>query len=249
MAEDSERNGRIDDRGATLGSLDTDRRTALKGLGAAGLGVALGGLASGTAAAGDSDPADKIMVDASTVDKLETRQTKNGSTNNGPLELLSGEIKLSTPTDVLIYVSLETSLFTKVKEKGNKDGDASKAKAGMKGWIEIDGTPIPVSASDGLDGDLDDHDKVVFNRRDYSLKYYDLDDDETAIESFIKTRSAHGFNWYAFNVDENFGNTTHTVSLQGQVELEVEDDGEAAALVGPRTMFVQPVKMPNDATY
>lgn len=231
---------------------DTDRteigrRTALKG-GAAGLAaLGLGTLGAGTAAA---ESADKIYTTGSTLEKLDAEQKNSGDTNSGPVTLLSGEVKLSTPTDLLIYTTMETSLFTSVKQKGKKD-DASRAEAGVYGWIEIDGIPVPVDAS-GWDGDttVNDDERVVFDRRAYSLDYYDLDDDETMIESYIGTRSAQGFNWFALNIDSNFGSgDTHTVELKGKVELEVDNDGEASALVGDRTMFVQPVKLPNGATY
>lgn len=183
------------------------------------------------------------------MEKLEAAQKNSGSTNTGPVTLLSGDVKLSTPTDLLIYTTAETSLFTKVKQKGNKD-DASRSEAGIYAWIEIDGIPVPVSSS-GWDGDteVNEDERVVFDRRAYSLEYYDLDDDETMIESYIRTRSAQGFNWFALDVDSNFPDDIHTVELKGKVELDVDNDGEAAALVGDRTMFVQPVKLPNGATY
>lgn len=231
-----------------------DRRNAMKG-GAVGLAaVGLGALGTGIVGA---ESADKIFTTGSTMKKLAAQQKKNGSTNTGPATLLEGDVKLSTPTDLLIYTTAETSLFTKVKDKGN-DKDAARATAGVYAWIEIDGIPVPVSTS-GWDGDstVNEDERVVLDRREFSLDYYNVESDDTLddneITAYIDTRSASGFNWFALNVDRNFpaGDGTHHVAFRGQVELELADneDGEAAALVGDRTMFVQPVKLPTGETY
>lgn len=44
------------------------------------------------------------------------------------------------------------------------------------------------------------------------------------------------------------GNEEHDLALKGRLDLNVDDpNAEARAIVGPRTMIVEPVKLPNDA--
>lgn len=105
-------------------SLETDRRTGLKGLSAAGVSLGLGALASGTAAA--DQPANKMGVAGTTMEVLEVAKSdmENPSATH---TLLSGSLKTSSPTDLLFQPTAETGLFTDIQTKGNDSSEAFAA--------------------------------------------------------------------------------------------------------------------------
>lgn len=232
-----------------------DRRTALKGLGAAGLGVVLGGAATGTAAA--SNGADKIYVGGSTREEYRLDTATDGPAS-GAFTLLEGSVKTSTPTDLYLLTQLECALWTDVKVKGNDE--SSEAKAGVTCWVEIDGVPVPVS------GDYPNEwaptrqaaSEVMFNYRDFRVEtsflrdIEDVTEDEEYIALYNRTRSSHGFNWVALNVgsgEYDSSTNVHTVALKGRIDLYADDSkARAKAVVGPRTLVGVPAKLANDAT-
>jgi hypothetical protein len=89
-------------------------------------------------------------------------------------------------------------------------------------------------------------------------------EDDILIRSYNRTRDANGFNWAAMNVGEQYdepfnGNNIVQIQVHARLAAEVTDsdtsdnngvDSPAAlAAVGKRTLFVEPVKMANDATF
>lgn len=219
--------------------VDADRRTTLKGLGAAGLGLGLTALSSGTAAA--SQPADKIGVAGSTIEVME--QTENPF-DSDTLEttLLSGTMKTSSPTDLLIQPTAETSLLTTVKTEGN---DQSRSSATVTCWIELDGDRVVV-ANDYEEAGLskEEASEVVFDKRTHQMTTSNFDDRDATIKQFLQTRSANGFNWITLDV----GNGEHTLEFKGRLDVNTENAGNTKAVVGPRTLIVEPVKLANDAS-
>ena len=91
------------------------------------------------------------------------------------------------------------------------------------------------------------------------------DEDDIVIRSYNRSREANGFNWAAMNVgsvyDSNYqGNGKGEVLIEVHARLAtslrdadnsdaVQDEPMALAAVGKRTLFVEPVKMANDATF
>lgn len=216
-----------------------DRRTALKGLGGAGISLGLGALASGSAAA--SQPADKVAVSGSTLEVMEVSAT-DSENHSATHTLLSDTIKTSTPTDLLLQPTVETALFTDIMTMGN---DQSEAEASVTCWIELDDEPVVVS-SDYTAAGLSEQaaSEVVFDKRAHRMETANFDDEEATIRQFLDTRSANGFNWVTLDV----GNGEHELELKGRLDVNVDDsNAEARAIVGPRTMIVEPVKLPNDA--
>lgn len=209
--------------------IEFNRRDALKG-GAAGLGLlALGGLGSGSAAA--ENGANKVFAAEQDLKRASATFAKNGTSNADEITLASGSFKTSDKSDLIIQATAEVGLYTDVKTKGN---DESTAKAGVTCWVELDGQPVSWNVANPLgDG------KVVFDNREFGLKTSNFDDEDAMIELFIKTRSAHGFNWYTADV----GSDTHTIELKATIDEFVEGSGDAEALVGPRTLIVEPVNM------
>lgn len=221
-------------------SFEADRRSALKGLGAAGIGLGLGALATGSASA--DNPADKVGVAGSTMTKMEVARTDTQN-HSKTHTLLSGTIKTSSPTDLLIQPTAETALWTTVATVGN---DSSEAKARITCWIELDGERVLVS-SDYTEAGLSrkQASEVVFDKRAHRMETMQFDDEDAEIEHFLKTRSANGFNWITFDV----GNREHSLEFKGRLDVEVDDArAEAKAIVGPRTLIVEPVKLANHAS-
>ncbi|KAB1198271.1 MULTISPECIES: hypothetical protein [Haloferax] len=242
---------------------EIDRRTTLKGLGAAGLAAALGGMATGTAAA--SNGADKIYVGGSVFEE-HALETKVDGTSSDSFTLLEGSIKTSTPTDLILMAQVESALWTNIKTTG-KD-EESQAKAGLTCWIEIDGTPVPVSDDYMVDspynpvyGDRQAASEVVFNKRDFKVEQNFLGTLEELTEEevdyylslYLSTQSSHGFNWVAMNVDSEYidsdGDGWHDVALKGRLDVYRDDkNAYAKAVVGPRTLLGIPAKLANDAS-
>lgn len=91
------------------------------------------------------------------------------------------------------------------------------------------------------------------------------DEDDIVIRSYNRSRSANGFNWAAMNVgsvyDTNYqGNGKGTVLIEVHARLAtslrdadnqdaIAGEPMAMAAVGKRTLFVEPVKMANDASF
>jgi hypothetical protein len=90
------------------------------------------------------------------------------------------------------------------------------------------------------------------------------DEDDIVIRSYNRTRSANGFNWGAMNVGRQYdlpynGNNIVDIVVHARLAASLADtdttdnngvDSPAAlAAVGKRTLFVEPVKMANDAAF
>lgn len=226
----------------TTSGIELDRRTALKG-GAAGLGLlALGGLGAGSAAA--ENGANKVF--SADAELAEAELAKN-ETAGEPVTLMSGTFKTSDKADLVINATAEVGLYTQIKTKGN---DSSVASAGVECWVELDGEPVPYPPVDGgslpqpdwsdLEYERANEGAVVFNNRDFGMKTSDFENLAAKIELFIRTRSSHGFNWYTTDV----GKGDHTIELKANIMQYADDkDATAKALVGPRTLIVDPVNM------
>ncbi len=183
--------------------------------------LALPGLAlpGGT---GTSGAANKVVAVGSTVDRF--------NTETQPVTLAQVTGKFSNPTDLMIQFTAESALFTKIKVTGGTN-DADVAKAKVVVWVEIDGNAVPVAGTS-------DDGKVVFDNREFGINTSALDSGQF-IELFIRTRSAHAFNWVALNV----GSGTHTIVVKAELTIEKSAQGAAEAGVGKRVLIVEPTKM------
>ena len=180
-------------------------------------------------------PADKMAVAGSTLEIM--TDPLLGGSESTTVELLRGQLKTSSPTDLVLQLTLECALWTDVTTVGN---DQSQAVARVLAWIEIDGVPVGVSGADtGADAG-----KVVFCDRAYRRETLSFDDEDATIKTFLATRSAHAFNW----VDLDLGSGLHTVVVKAQLDRSVEGAGMAKAAIGKRTLVVEPTKLANDVT-
>lgn len=179
-------------------------------------------------------PADKMAVSGSSLEIITAPLLAGASTVTA--ELLTGTIKTSSPTDLVLSVNLECALWTDITTVGNDD---SQSVARVKVWVEIDGVPVAVSSDDTAETG-----KVVFCDRAYRRTTTDFDDEDARIDSYLRTRSAHAFDWISLNL----GSGIHTISVKGELTTAVTGTGMAQAAIGKRTLIVEPTKLANDVT-
>ncbi|MEA3199936.1 MAG: hypothetical protein QOE90_1364 [Thermoplasmata archaeon] len=204
---------------------------SLKAVVAVGFALAFAtGMYAATLAGADSNaqPADKMAAAGSAVAYSQPGQV---------VTLLSGQMKTSSPEDLVITASMECDILTSVTTTGNDD---SSAFGQVVAWIEIDGHPVPV----GWDDTGADAGKVVFCNRAHqqTTSGFTVDNNAT-ITSFIQTRSANSFQWTSLNL----GSGQHTVELKALLTQTSTNNGVAKALVGKRSMTVEPTKLANNA--
>ena len=159
--------------------------------------------------------------------------------------VLTGTLRASKPTDLVIQVTAECALWTTVATFG---GDSmSEARATVTLTPYLDGVPVAVTGGGPA--------SVVFCDRLHRATVSDLDDDDARMEHFLATRSANAFNWIALNV----GSGVHVIEIVATLETSLSnaDDEDAfpggidhplvQAGVGLRTLVVEPTKLANDA--
>ncbi len=190
----------------------------------------LAGIASTTTS--DGLPANRMVASGSGLDVLSAPLTSGASSEVH--DLLKGQVKLSSPTDLILRVTAECALWTDISVTGDAD---SESIASVKVWVEIDGVNVAVAPDDtGAD-----RGKVVFCNRAFRMVTSGFDENQT-IQTFLRTRSANGFNWIAEDADAN-GEDVHDVVVKAQLESKVTGVGEARAGIGKRTLIVEPVKL------
>lgn len=167
--------------------------------------------------------------------------------------VLSGKIHTATPKDLLIGVSLETSLSTdtQVKSSGGTK-DTSTATAGIEVKVLVDG----LEAAPGA---------VVFDKRMQQLSaslggYYTnctdangdgivdvINECELApeeIQLLLNTTAAHHFNF----IQANLGQGVHEVVVKAKISnsaLYVNGSATASALLGKGSLSIEEVQAVN----
>lgn len=183
-------------------------------------------------AKGAGGPADKVSASGATTIV---------SGPNEEVDLLSATVKLSSPTDLMLAVTLECTITTELTTVGD---DSANASGSLDIWIEIDGSPVPVSQDDTTNPG-----EVTFCNRTYQRSTSMFDDEDATIRSFIGTRSSHGFNWLA--LDELWATSStnvHEIVVKGRLTQETSGDATATVAVGKRTLLIEPTKVANGET-
>lgn len=176
----------------------------------------------------NAQPADKMAASGSAV-----QFSKPGEV----VTLLTGHMKTSSPEDAVITVSMECDILTSVTTVGNDD---QSAFGQVLAWVEIDGHAVPVASDDNAA----DAGQVVFCNRAHQQTTSGFDVDKNAtIKTFLQTRSANAFSWTALNL----GSGDHTIELKTLLTQTATNNAVAQALVGKRTLVVEPVKLANNA--
>ncbi|MFQ5969917.1 MAG: hypothetical protein ACE5J2_05440 [Nitrososphaerales archaeon] len=210
-------------------------------------------------------PANKIAVASNGVQVLDAATIEA----QGGVVLATGTFKANNPTDLKITYFMECGLYTGMKLKKNTEGTYSEAKsqAAIDIQITIDGTNVVAVSSAEPQGR--DRGAVTFCDRTYYMKTNILNqiaelctavfDDplteeiegctggEPFLDTFIETKSTHGFAWIALNV----GQGLHTIEVNATVVEETSStsgsEATATAIVGKNILLVEPDKFANDA--
>jgi len=172
---------------------------------------------------------------------------------DGWTTVMTGKIHTATPKDLLIGVSLETSLLTDtlVKSSGGVK-DTSTAEAGIEVKVLVDG----IEASPGV---------VVFDKRKQQLSatlggYYtncvDTNLDgitdvmtecelaQEEIDLLLDTTAAHHFNF----IQANLGQGTHNIVVKSKISnntVFANGSASASALLGKGSLSVEEVQAVN----
>ena len=172
---------------------------------------------------------------------------------DGWTTVMSGQIHTATPKDLLIGVSLETSLLTDtlVKSSGGVK-DTSTAEAGIEVKVLVDGQ----EAAPGV---------VIFDKRKQQLSatlggYYTNCTDanldgitdvltecslaQEEIDLLLDTTAAHHFNF----IQANLGQGTHAVVVKSKISnntVFANGTASASALLGNGSLSVEEVQAVN----
>lgn len=173
---------------------------------------------------------------------------------NWSSDIMTAELKTSNATDLLIGVSLETSLFTYTlvqSKNGNKD--TSTAEGMVKIKVLIDGQPaepnevvfdrrlqelsatlggVIESCEDGSDGSVPDGEIVIADECEVTPEEISL---------LLDTTGAHHFNF----VMPNVGVGMHTIAVHAELEGEVtaeDGDAKAGVIIGQGSLTVEEVR-------
>lgn len=201
--------------------------------GAAVLASALFVIATGAFAGSGGEPADKVVAAG---DHTLVMAPQEGAT------LLTATMSTSKPTDLVLQVSLECSILTTVTNVGTSTATASGQ---VRVWTEIDGQIAPIESTSEPPQETPpegtEADKVVFCDRTHTVEFMPTTETET-LKQFQETKNANAFNWLRFNV----GAGEHTITVKADLNTKAAN-GTAEAVVGNRTLIVEPTKMSNSA--
>ncbi len=197
-------------------------------------------------------PADKTAIAASDIDQVDDATP-----------LLTEEIRVSSPADLILAVSAECSILTELITGPSAEGgatDSARAFGSVRLWLTLDGTRVPVSLDDLVTdpeenppdaNDTSDIGEVTFCNRAYQRTVTDGEDDGLDEEhDYIDTRTANAFTWMAMNAggdhyDQNNDNLL-TVQLWADFDSTTLGDAVADAYVGSRTLVIEAVHAAND---
>ena len=163
--------------------------------------------------------------------------------------ILSATLRTSKPEDLILQVSLECSITTALVTS-NSD-PSSSSEGDIRVWVEIDGVRVPINSISNPPQPPpaagDPSDEVTFCNRTYSRTVMDQEnppDGQDREEDFIKTKTSNAFNWLRLNMQSGI----HTIVVKATLTTTVTGDATAEALIGNRSLIVEPTKLANDAS-
>ncbi len=226
------------------------KRPSKQGLSTGILVVLLAGVLVSQAfqATANHSPADKVNASASKIERLEP---------DAATVLLSETFKSSSPSDLMMHVTLECSIITELLNQGGPDVTTStgEAEGRIRVWLTFDNEIVPIlTTSDNPQPHDptepgDDTDWVTFCNNHQRFTVTDTEDGDDGTDTYntyLKTKTANAFNWVYLNT----GNGMHTVELHAQYDepTPATDGSEATGLVGNRMLIIEPTKMSNHET-
>lgn len=175
-----------------------------------------------------------------------------------PVTILTATLKTSKPTDLILNVNMECSIFTSLVTGGTgvMGSDTATATGDIRAWVEIDDVVVPINSMSSppqnppLPGDPAT-DGVTFCNRTYSRTVTDTEnntpmDGQDMESDYIDTKSSNSFTWLRLNL----GNlpAPHKIEVVAQLTTGTNGDATARAVIGNRSLIVEPAKLANDAT-
>jgi len=213
--------------------------------------------AQSAVAQSSATPANKAAASAS---KLTV--TSAGEDNT----ILSTTMKTSKPTDLIMTVSLECAILTKLLTKGPGEAPATGGprsseavtEASVRVWIEQGDNIVPLNSVSEPPQDPtapgDDTDKVTFCQREEGRRVTDAEDNMDGVDTqqtYQETKTANSFTW----ILQNAGSGTFTYTVHAEIfettgtctkDLATEQTC-SDALIGNRILVIEPTKMANNA--
>ena len=169
-------------------------------------------------------------------------------------------IKTSKPQDLLILYDEECSLYTEVnlkskKQQTDQDGiEVDTARAAQLIQLYVDGKTVgdPITMCDRTYGI---HTNILNQIQDLCVAVDNLNNatfgtdyvcEETFYNSWIATKSAHGWSWVVLDLGE-YGDGMHTIEVMGtyvdEDDTENEENDTEAVVVGQRSLIVIPTHL------
>ena len=214
------------------------KRARLVGIGCAAVAVT-GSVGGYAVAAGGPTPANKVMAAGG-----KEQVIAPGS----QVTILQGTMKTSKPTDLMLQVALECSILTDITT--DNESMTSSAQGTVRAWVEVDDKIVSLiqtsSPPQNPTAAGNDTDKVTFCDREYRRTVMDQENPLDGVDSqndYLRTKSAHGFNWVQMNV----GSGVHKIEVVADLSTNEAGKAVAEAIIGNRSLIVEPTKMANDA--
>ena len=160
------------------------------------------------------------------------------------VRILQETVKTSSPTDLLLSVTAESSILTDLITTGNQ---TSTADGALSVYITIDGQVVHPSAGTNGPGHQTNGDtaEIVFANQAYSRTTTGFTTDPQAtIDDYIRTKHANAFNWAVLNV----GAGIHKIEVFATYRETESGNGRAEGVIGNRSLVVQPIKCQVDET-
>jgi hypothetical protein len=195
---------------------------------------------------GGGTPANKAVAAGSKAEVIAPNTNK---------PIMSATFKTSKPTDLLIGVSLECAILTDVVINGGPDvpTETASAEGTVRVWAELDGKIVPIEdvsappQDPAQSGTGDETDKVTFCDRLHQRTITDAEEDPDGIDKsrdYQRSKSANAFNWVRLNA----GSGMHTLVIKADLTTTAVGEGsKAEAIIGNRTLVVEPTKLANSA--
>jgi hypothetical protein len=168
---------------------------------------------------------------------------------NTAVPILSATLKTSKPEDLILQVALECSITTALVT--SNDDPSSSASGDIRVWVEIDGVRVPINSISNPPQPPpaagDPTDEVTFCNRTYSRTVMDQENPpngQDRVEDFIDTKTSNAFNWLRLNMQSG----SHTIVVKATLTESTTGDATAEALIGNRSLIVEPTKLANDAS-
>jgi hypothetical protein len=199
--------------------------------------VLAGGFATWAFATSSAKPADKVVASGSS----KVVMAPNNTSTTGAT-LLTATMTTSKPEDLSLLVTAECSILTTLENVGTS---TANAEGQVRVWTEVDGKIVPIQSTSEPPQNTPpagtDKDKSVFCARSHKVEFINPSNEDT-IKQYEETRNADAFNWVRLNV----GAGEHKIVVKADLNSSAVK-GTAEAVVGNRTLIVDPTHMANNA--